>query len=188
MPRSPRTQLAGAVYHVGNRGVRRSTIYPDDPHYEMFERILGRVVDRFRWRCHTYCLMPNHYHLVIETPEPNLSRGMQRLNSLFAQWFNAEHRLTGHVFERRFFSRVLDSTYDVLDLTRYVVLNPVRGGLCQAPMDWPWSSYRTLVAPTRPASFLTTDWLLSQFAPEPKRAREVFSRFVDEAPARARSA
>jgi putative transposase len=154
----------------------------------MFGRMLALVVELFGWRCHTYCLMPNHYHLLLETPEPNLSAGMQRLNSNFAQWFNAEHGFSGHVFERRFFSRVVESTYDLFELSRYVVLNPVRAGLCEAPGNWEWSSYRALVGDARPASFLTTERLLSQFAHETHRAREIFRTFVDDARPRAHSA
>jgi putative transposase len=147
----------------------------------MFCRILTNVVGRFGWLCHTYCLMPNHYHLVLETPEPNLSAGMQRLNSVFAQWFNAESGFTGHVFERRFSSRIVESTYDLFELARYVVLNPVRAGLCSDPGDWEWSSYRALIGETPAAPFLTTEKLLAQFGREPQGASEIFRTFVDEA-------
>ncbi len=151
----------------------------------MFERILSAATEHLGWRCHTYCLMPNHYHLVLETPEPNLSAGMQRLNSGFAQWFNAEHGFSGHVFERRFFSRIVESTYDLFELARYVVLNPVRAGLCDEPRDWEWSSYRALVGDAPPAPFLTIERLLGQFGRDARRAGENFRRFVDEAPLRA---
>jgi REP element-mobilizing transposase RayT len=126
MARPLRTQFAGAIYNVGARGVRRSRIYLDDDHYEMFERILALVVERFGWRCHTHCPMPNHYHLLVETPQPNLSHGMQLLNGTHGQWFNRKHELVGHVFERRFYSRVVQSNYHLLELARYIVLNPVR--------------------------------------------------------------
>ena len=181
MPRPPRLQLAGGLYHVGTRGVRRSRIFWGDGDQQFFCRILENVVGRFEWQCHTYCLMPNHYHVVLETRKPNLSAGMQRLNSVFAQWFNAEHGFTGHVFERRFFSRIVESTFDLFELARYVVLNPVRAGLCAEPGDWEWSSYRALVGDAPAAPFLTTGQLLGQFCPEPQRAGEIFRTFVDEA-------
>ena len=130
MARAPRVQVAGGLYHVGSRGVRRTRIYRSNGDYVLFELLLQRAVERFGWRCHTYCLMPNHYHLLIETPAPNLSAGMQRLNSTYAQWFNDLHGFSGHVFERRFFSRLVESSYDLLELVRYIVLNPVRAGIC----------------------------------------------------------
>jgi REP element-mobilizing transposase RayT len=133
VPRPPRPQIPGGVYHVGTRGVRREKLFANPCDYDLFGSIFGRVVEGFEWRCHTYCLMPNHYHLLVETPAPNLSAGMQRLNGVYAQWFNHLYGLSGHVFERRFFSRLVESSYDLLELARYVVLNPVRAGLCDDP-------------------------------------------------------
>ncbi|MDX6490323.1 MAG: REP-associated tyrosine transposase [Gaiellaceae bacterium] len=155
--------------------------------YRLFSDILRLVVDRFEWRCHTYCLMPNHYHLLVETPAPNLSAGMQRLNSTYAQWFNVLHGFSGHVFERRFFSRLIESSYDLLELVRYIVLNPVRAGICDEAWDWKWSSYGAMAGETRATPFLTCDWLLAQFGHDQRRAREAFCTFIREAPPRARS-
>ena len=187
MPRPPRLQTPGGLYHLGTRGVRRNAIYGNEGDYELFGDIFARVVERFEWRCHTYCLMPNHYHLLVETPAPNLSAGMQRLNSTYAQWFNELSGFSGHVFERRFFSRLVESNYDLLELVRYIVLNPVRAGLGKDASDWPWSSYRALVGEARPPRFLTSEWLLSQFGPDVRRAHDAFRTFVREAPPRARS-
>jgi REP element-mobilizing transposase RayT len=175
------------MYHLGCRGVRREAIYGGAGDYELFEGIFKRVVERFEWRCHTYCLMPNHYHLLVETPAPNVSAGMQRLNSTYAQWFNGLYGFSGHVFDRRFFSRLVESSYDLLELVRYVVLNPVRAGICNDASDWSWSSYGALAGEARRAPFLTCDWLLAQFGPDRRRAREAFRTFVREAPPRARS-
>jgi putative transposase len=186
MPRPPRLQVPGGIYHLGTRGVRREKLFVNAGDYELFGSIFGRVVERFEWRCHTYCLMPNHYHLLVETPAPNVSAGMQRLNGIYAQWFNHLYGLSGHVFERRFFSRLVESSYDLLELARYVVLNPVRAGLCDDASGWRWSSYNALVGDSPPAPFLTTEWLLSQFGHELRRARENFRTFVREAPPRAR--
>jgi putative transposase len=187
MPRAPRLQIPGGLYHLGARGVRRNAIYRNVGDYELFGGILGRVVDRFGWQCHTYCLMPNHYHLLVETPAPNLSTGMQRLNSTYAQWFNELYGFSGHVFERRFFSRLIESTYDLLELVRYIVLNPVRAGLGEDASDWAWSSYPALAGEARPPRFLTSKWLLSHFGADAQRAREVFATFVRDAPPRMRS-
>ena len=170
---------------MGTRGVRRTRIYWNDEHYEMFERFLTDAVQRFGWLCHTHCLMPNHYHLLIETPKPNLSPGMQLLNGKYGQWFNSEHGLSGHVFERRFYSNVVGSIYHLLELARYIVLNPVRAGLCKDPGEWRWSSFRALVGETPAPPFLTTGWLLGLFGEDPERAGEACRTFVLEAPPRA---
>jgi putative transposase len=186
VPRSPRPQIAGGIYHLGTRGVRRERIYAEPGDYDLFGSIFGRVVEHFEWRCHTYCLMPNHYHLLVETPAPNVSAGMQRLNGIYAQWFNHLYGFSGHVFERRFFSRLVESTYDLLVLTRYIVLNPVRAGLCDNAADWRWSSYPALAGDARVETFLTTRSLLSHFSPNARQAQDAFRTFVSEAPPRAR--
>jgi REP-associated tyrosine transposase len=186
MPRPPRPQVAGGVYHIGIRGVRRQRIFTNDSDCEMFSRFFGSVVERSRWQCHAYCLMPNHYHLLIETAEPNLSVGMQRLNSRYAQWFNDEHGLSGHVFDRRFYSRLVESTVDLIELARYLLLNPVRAGVCKDAGAWRWSSYRALVGQEQGAAFLTIEPLLEYFGRDRSRARERFREFILDAPARAR--
>jgi len=186
VPRPLRLQLAGGLYHIGARGNRRQQIFSDETDYRRFLEILAAVIERFQWRCHAYCLMTNHFHLVIETPEPNISEGMQLLNGTYAQWFNLRYGYQGHLFQGRFFSELIESAYHLLELSRYVVLNPVRAGLCSDPGGWPWSSYRAFVGEVRRAAFLTVDWVLGQFGREPSRARETFRRFVLDAPARPR--
>jgi putative transposase len=188
MPRPLRPQFSGGLYDIGSRGVRRTRIYWDDRHYEAFEGILASVVRQFGWRCHTYCLMPNHYHLIIETPQPNLSLGMQLLNGTYGQWFNRKHGLTGHVFERRFYSKVIESSYHLFELARYIALNPVRARLCEHPSGWGWSGYRALVGEAPAPSFLTVDWLLGQFGHDRRSAQAAFAMFVREAPRRVRCA
>ena len=187
MPRPPRIQVAGGIYHLGIRGVRRSRIFRSEGDYNLFESLLEDVVDRFEWRCHTYCSMPNHYHLLVETPQPNLSAGMQRLNSTYAQWFNQLHGFSGHVFERRFFSRLVESTYDFLELVRYIVLNPVRAGICGEARAWKRSGYRALAGESSPATFLTTDLVLRHFGGDPEPAHEAFRDFIRNAPPHYRS-
>jgi putative transposase len=188
VPRQPRVQVPGGIYHLGTRGVRRERIYEAPGDFELFSSILEQVVARYEWRCHTYCLMPNHYHLLVETPAPNLSLGMQHLNGLYAQWFNHLHGYSGHVFERRFFSRLVETPYDLLELARYVVLNPVRARLCADATAWRWSSYAALIGDARRPRLLTSEWLLSQFGRHERQAREALRTFVAEAPPRARGA
>ena len=185
IPRALRIQAAGAVYHVTARGNRRQDIFCDAADYQRFLEFLGAVVLRFGWRCHAYCLMPNHFHLVLETPEPNISAGMQLLNGSYAQWFNWRHGFNGHLFQGRFHDRLVESPYHLLELARYVVLNPVRAGLCERASDWRWSSHRAVVGEARSA-VLTVSWLLSQFGVDTDRARESYQRFVLDAVARPR--
>jgi putative transposase len=142
MPRAPRLNVHDGIYHVGLRGVRRTAIYGDRLDFQRFLELFELVSTDCDWICHARCQMPNHYHLVLETPEPNLSEGMQRLNSRYAQWFNWRHGLEGHVFERRFWSELVQSHAYLLEVSRYVVLNPVRVKLCSHPGEWEFSSYR----------------------------------------------
>jgi REP element-mobilizing transposase RayT len=181
MPRSPRIQLSGGTYHVTTRGNRRDRIFRDDRDYARLLEHLAVVVERFHWRCHAYCLMPNHFHLVIETVEANISGGMQRLNGAYAQWFNRRHHLTGHVFQGRFHDVLVESDVHLLELCRYLPLNPVRARLCRHPNDWPWSSYRAASSGEAPPPFLTVSRLLGWFGSEPERARQIFRSFVAEA-------
>jgi putative transposase len=179
MARAPRLQIAGGFYHVMTRGNRRQRIYVYDDDVVEFERVLTRVVRRLEWRIHGFCLMPNHYHLVVETPDANLSVGMQRLNGIYAKSFNYAHGYEGHLFERRFRSVVVEGDAHMLELARYLALNPVRAGLCGHPAEWRWSSYGALAGRAPAPAFLTCDWLLSQFGPDVSRARTRFAGFVD---------
>ena len=100
-----------------------------------------RVAARCGWRVHAYCLMSNHFHLLFETPKPNISSGMQRLKCGYAEYFNGRHSLEGHLFKQRFGSRLIETERHWLETLRYIALNPVRAGLCEHPSDWPWSSF-----------------------------------------------
>jgi putative transposase len=151
--------------------VRRHPIHEDTTDYRRFLLLLGQLAKELGWTCHVRCQMPNHFHLVLETPEPNLSAGMQRLNSRYAQWFNWRHGYKGHAFESRFYSGMIESNAHFLEVARYVVLNPVRARLCRHPREWPFSSYSEPLSPR----------LRGQFGPNPKLARARYERFVDEA-------
>jgi putative transposase len=183
--RPPRLQIPGGIYHVTARGNRRQPIFLDEADYRRFLQILAVVVARLGWRCHAYCLMPNHYHLLIETPDANLSAGMQRLNGLYAQWFNRQHQFDGHLFQGRFHAVLVESNWHLLELSRYIVLNPVRAQLARDAGGWRWSSYRAATAATPRPAFLELTLLLEQFGREQARACEAFRIFVHDAPARA---
>ena len=141
MPRALRVQVAGGTYHVTSRGNRRQSIYIDDDDRQWFLAKQGRVVAWCGWRLHAYCLMTNHFHLLIETPKPNLSRGMQRLKCEYAAYFNERHSLDGHLFQQRFGSRLIETEEHYLEVLRYIAMNPVRAELCNHPSKWPWSSF-----------------------------------------------
>jgi putative transposase len=152
--RPPRLNVGGAFFHVTARGAAARTIFRDDEDRLAFLDALQRTTRRRRWLCHGYCLMDTHYHLVVETSEPNLSQGMHVLNGCYARSFNRRHGGRGHVFDARFYSGLMLTEAHVLATVRYVVLNPVRAGLCTAPGDWPWSSYRALVGADEPVAGL----------------------------------
>lgn len=141
MARSIRIEFAGAVYHVTARGNRRKRIFVDDADHERFLELLAEAVRRFSWVITTYSLMVNHFHIVIETPEPNLARGMQWLNGSYAAWFNKRHRKVGHLFGERYKAIHVETAAYMQRLARYVVLNPVRGTIVQHPADFVWTSY-----------------------------------------------
>jgi len=173
MARPLRIEFEGAVYHVTSRGNARTVIYLSDGDREMFLEVLAHVVDRFGWICHAYCLMDNHYHLMIETPQANLSRGMRQLNGIYTQRFNREHNQVGHVFQGRFKSIVVDKDAYLLELSRYIIRNPVAAGMVADASDWPWSSYRAMVGEAPVPHLLHVDWLLSQFGEFRKKAAYV---------------
>ena len=168
MARPLRLEFAHALYHVTSRGDRREDIYQDDADRQAWLSLLARVCKRFHWTVHAYCLMSNHYHLLVETPDANLSAGMRQLNGVYTQFTNRAHGRVGHVFQGRFKAIVVDKDNYLLELARYVVLNPVRAGMVQDPGQWPWSSYGAMLAPgwMPGADWLATDKLLAYFAPD----------------------
>lgn len=181
MPRAPRVLVEGGIYHVIARGNRRQEIFTDDRDRIRFLALLDDVAHRLDWLGHAYCLMPNHFHLVIETPGRTLSTGLQRLNGSYAQWFNWRHHKDGHLFQGRFHSVLIETDAHLLELSRYTVQNPVRARLCASPSDWPWSSCRAMLGLARPARFLAIGRVLGHFGPDPHRAHRAFHSFVHDA-------
>ena len=148
MARPLRIELAGGLYHVTSRGDRREDIYGGDEDRQAWLELFGNVCVRFNWRCHAYCQMSNHYHLVLETPEGNLAQGMRQLNGVYTQQVNRRYGKTGHVFQGRYKAILVDKDSYLLELARYVVLNPVRAAMVKDARDWPWSSYRAMIGET----------------------------------------
>jgi len=186
MARAPRVVIAGDIYHVTSRGNRRQAIFTCDADHERFLELLGDVVTRHGWRCHAYCLLTNHYHVLVETPKADLSAGMHRLNGSYAQWFNLVHGLDGHLFQRRFHSVLVQSAHHLFELSRYIALNPVRANACLAPLDWRWSSYSAVAGYEPAPQFLVTDAIVGQFGPTLERARAAWRGYVEEGLARGR--
>jgi REP element-mobilizing transposase RayT len=180
MARPLRLEYAGAVYHVMARGHERCPIYRDDEDRQRFLEGLARVVEELRFVVHGYCLMTNHYHLLIETPAPNLAAGMHRLNTRYSQSFNVRHGRTGHLLESRYKALLIEKESYLLELSRYVVLNPVRAGLVRSAGAWRWSNYRATCGEMQRPAFLEVDWTLGCFATRRTSAREAYRRFVSE--------
>jgi REP element-mobilizing transposase RayT len=178
MARPLRIEFAGALYHVTARGNERRDIFFSDDDRSRFLDTLGKVCARFDWRCHAFCQMTNHYHLLVETAQANLSRGMRQLNGVYSQQVNHRYRRVGHLFQGRFSGILVQKENYLLELSRYIVLNPVRARMVAASEDWLWSSYRATVGLAPKPAFLTTDWLLSAFGKERVAAREAFACFV----------
>jgi REP element-mobilizing transposase RayT len=180
MARPLRLEFAGAVYHVTSRGDRREAIYLDDEDRQEWLAVLSLVCDRFNWVVHAYCQMTNHYHLLVETVEANLSAGMRQLNGLYTQRFNRRHGVVGHLYQGRYKAILVQKEAHLLELSRYVVLNPVRANMVKQIEDWQWSSYPLIIHDTFTPEWLDTDWLLGQFGKQRAAARRAYIQFVLE--------
>ncbi|MCM8594778.1 REP-associated tyrosine transposase [Accumulibacter sp.] len=179
MVRPLRLEYTGALYHLTARGDGREDVFLNDADRQHFLVLLGKVRARFNWAIHAYCLMNNHYHLLVETPDANLARGMRQLNGVYTQDFNRTHDRVGHVFQGRYKAIVVEKESYLVELARYVVLNPVRAGLVGDPGEWPWSSYRATVgAPEQAPDWLERQWILSAFGETEGEAIAAYVGFV----------
>jgi REP-associated tyrosine transposase len=180
MTRPLRILEPDGIYNVGSRGNNKETMFRDGIDWMEFLRLLARVSVRHRWEGWAYCLMGNHFHLVVQLPHLGLSEGMQLLNAGYAVRTNARYKRWGHLVRNRFYSHEVESEEHLLELCRYVVLNPVRAGLCQSPADWSWSSYRATAGFEPPHPFLVPDRLLDLFGTDRSSARQSYREFVRE--------
>lgn len=178
MPRAPREETTGGIYHVGTRGSSRQPIYLDEEDRWVFLWRFGRVAARERWTCLTYCLMANHFHLVLELGDRGLSGGMQQLLSGYSRATNRKYGRSDHLFKQHFFSERVKRESQFLEVCRYVVCNPVRAGLVETPDEWQWSSYRATVGLAFAPAFLAVGRLLELFGDEPAQARRRYCEFV----------
>jgi putative transposase len=180
MARPLRIEFPGALYHVTSRGNARAAIFDSDADRFLFLTILSKTVKRFNWICHAYCLMDNHYHLMIETPDGNLSAGMRQLNGVYTQAINRSHVKAGHLFQGRFKAILVEKQSYLTELSRYVVLNPVRAGMVNIPEDYVWSSYLATLGKATTLDFLTTGSILLCFASSVTQAQLLYQQFVNE--------
>ncbi|HET7587680.1 MAG TPA: transposase [Gammaproteobacteria bacterium] len=180
MARPLRIEFPGAVYHLTARGNARQDIVIDDTDRARFVDLLAREVAQQRWQCYAWCLMDNHYHLLIETPEGHLVSGMRRLNQVYTQQFNRRHGRVGHVLQGRYKSILVDKQRYLLELCRYVVLNPVRAGMTRSAREWRWSSYRATAGLAETPEWLNVDWVLGQFGRRRSAAKAAYRQFVQE--------
>ena len=178
MARPLRIEFPGAIYHVTSRGNARQDIFLDDEDRLAFLAVLGKVVARFQVLVHAYCLMDNHFHLLIETKEANLSKAIRQLNGVYTQAFNRRHGRVGHVMQGRFKSILVDRDSYLLELCRYVVLNPVRAKITRKADTYRWSSYRATAGLDPAPEFLTTEWIWSQFGKQRAAAQRRYKTFV----------
>jgi REP element-mobilizing transposase RayT len=171
-------EVADGIHHVWARGNDRQLIYWDDEDCALYLRLLAAVVQRQRWRCFAYCLMENHLHLFVQTPDPNLGDGMQRLHGGYAQLYNRRHRKVGHVFQGRFGSKLVGDDDQFWTTARYIARNPVEAGLCRQPHEWRWSSYRTTIDGTGP-QWLDRTRLLERFGTMGGDPQAVYRSLID---------
>ena len=163
MARKPRVYYPGALYHVTLRGNAGQAIFFDNRDRTRFYLLLQEGIERFRHRIHAFCLMSNHVHLAIQVGDIPLSRIMQNLSFRYTRWINWRQNRSGHLFQGRYKAVLVDADAYLLELTRYIHLNPVRAGIVKEPEDSPWSSHRAYLG-REVISWLTTDWVLSQFS------------------------
>ncbi|MCD4776759.1 MAG: transposase [Candidatus Aegiribacteria sp.] len=183
MTRQLRIKIPGGLYHIYSRGIDRSDIFKDNNDRDKFLEILQNSISNSGWRCYAYCLMNNHYHILIESADGDTSRGMHQLNSVYAQYFNWKHERVGPLFQGRFRSILVDRENYFLELCRYIVLNPVRAGAAKSPEEYYWSSYRVTSGLDNQETCIDREFVLSRFAGDndsDASARAAYSQFVYE--------
>lgn len=181
MARPLRIEYAGAFYHVMHRGNAGEDLFRNQRDREKLLGYLSKAVERYAIRVHTYCLMTNHYHLLVETPQPNLSQAIKWINVSYAAYFNRKRGRRGHLFQGRFKAVLVEADEYLKHLSRYIHLNPVRAGMVSHCKDYPWSSYPVFGGYAKPPEWLETQWLLSLFGSDQRDAKRGYRDFVEAA-------
>ena len=180
MARKPRVEFPGAFYHVTARGNAQADIFHSDDDRLDFLQILADVIERCGWVLHSYCLMTNHYHLLIETPEANLGKGMQLLGGTYTHRFNRRNKRVGHVFQGRYKAVIVEKESHLLEVSRYIVLNPVKAGMVKSAIDYRWSSFLDIAGRRKAPRWLATDEILGMFNVKRGLAKKAYAKFVEE--------
>lgn len=179
MSRPLRIEFPGATYHISAFGKDGQDVFRSKHDRKKFLQILAQTTTRYNWICHGYCLMNDHYHLLIETPEGNLSLGMRQVNGVYTQYFNRTHGTNGQIYHGRFKSILIEKELYLKELCRYIVLNPVRAKVVEKIGQWKWSSYNFTAENTKSKEdFVNTTWLLANFDDKKKKARKKYRKFV----------
>lgn len=178
MSRPLRFEFPGALYHVTARGDRQQAIYRDDTDRLFWLEVLKKTCERFNFSVHGFCQMTNHYHLLVETGDANLSRGMRQLNGIYSQYFNRRHRVVGHLFQGRYKAILVQKEAHLREAARYVVLNPVRAGMVRLPDDWHWSSYHLVTSLDASPPWMQTNLILAQFGATRLEAIQAYRSFI----------
>ncbi len=178
MSRPVRIEFPGAHYHVTSKGIQSRPVFADNEDRSVFLNVLEAVVSRFGWLLHSYVLMDSHYHLVLECPKANLSKGMRQLNGVYTQHFNRRHDNDGPLFQGRFKSVLFEAETYLLPLCRHVVLNPVRAGTASSAQAYRWSSHRATCGSIKTPVFLHTETLLSTFGKRPKENQRKYREYI----------
>ena len=180
MSRPLRIEYPHALYHITSRGNGRNKIYLNDKDYNTFLTVFSDVIKRYNWICYAYCLMPNHYHLLIETPEANLSRGMRQLNGVYTQKFNYFNKSVGHVFQGRFKAILVEKNKYIGELIRYIALNPVKARIVKTPGQYKWSSHNEIIGKKKPTVCVDVKSTLKLFHQNNIRAKKEYLDFINE--------
>ncbi|WP_321370435.1 transposase [uncultured Desulfuromusa sp.] len=180
MARALRIQYPGAYYHVTSRGNERKDIYKSRRDREKFLSYLESATDRYGALIHGYCLMSNHYHLLLETPEGNLSQIMRHINGAYTTYYNVKRKRSGHLFQGRYHAVLIEADAHITELSRYLHLNPVRAGMVDKPDEHPWSSYQAYIGKTATPQWLRRDFILGYFGKNDKIAQQTYRSFVED--------
>ena len=178
MSRPLRIEFAGALYHVASRGNARQPIYLEEQDFDLFLEVLAKVCERFNWVVHSYCLMTNHYHLLLETSDGNLSKDMRQLNGVYIQRFNRKHRRVGHLYQGQYKAILVDKESYLLEVGRYILLNPIRAHMVDSPAEYKWSSWHAIMGEDEAPEWLAVNQTLLLFDSQRTIASQKYHDFV----------